>query len=97
MNIKSNYPVIALCIAIFLNGILIFSEAAGEDSPIPVLMLLLLSELGFIVSIAGVYYGGKALSTGFVLKEAAATAGCAVLGLMLGYKGYLIWQSLGLS
>jgi len=94
---KSKYPLIALCIAIFLNGILIFSEAAGDESPIPLLMLLLLSELGFIVSAAGTVYGVKIISSGFDLKQSLITFACASLGVMLGYKGYLMWQSLQIT
>ena len=93
---RENYSVIALCIAVFINGILIISEAAGDDSPIPILMLLLLSEVGFIIALAGAYYGAKMLSAGMSFKQIAATVACAVLGLMLGYKGYMFWQSLGL-
>ena len=97
MQIKrENYSIIALCVAVFINGILIISEAAGDKSPVPLLMLLLLSEVGFIVSLFGVYYGAKLLATVFSIKQLAVVAGCLVLGLMLGYKGYMFWQSLGL-
>ncbi len=95
---RANYSVIALCIAVFFNGILIFADAAGEEPIIPILMLLLISELGLIISLAGVYYGAKQLTNdGVNIKTIAVIVACASLGLMLGYKGYVLWQSLGLS
>ncbi len=97
MTIKPHYTFIALCIAIFINGVLILSESAGEPSPIPMLMLLLLSELGFIVAMAGVYSGIKSQSNGMDIKLTVLSVACAILGIMLAYRGYLFWQSLGLS
>ncbi len=97
MTIKPHYTFIALCIAIFINGVLILSASAGEQSPIPILMLLLLSELGFIIAVAGVYSGIKSQSDGIDVKLTILSAACAILGVMLAYRGYLFWQSLGLS
>jgi len=99
MQIKrASYSIIALCIAVFFNGILIFADAAGDEPVIPILMLLLISELGFIISMAGVYYGVKQLTgNGVNIKIIAIIVACAALGLMLGYKGYVLWQSLGLG
>jgi len=97
MNIKNNYTLIALLIVIFINGVLILSDAAGDPSPIPILMLLLLCELGFIISIAGAYYGVKSLAAGFNRIKAVLSLTCAILGVTLAYKGYLFWQSLNLA
>ena len=89
---KSAYPIIAMCIGIFLLVILMSVENASGEFSVPLLMLMFMSELGFFVTGAGVFVGAKIqIDKGFDLKLMLWTLCCAVLAIVLALRGYELW------
>jgi len=99
MQIKhATIPMLTTATGLLLGGILI---AAGATAPkgeqaLPLLMLLFMSEMGFIVSLGGAIYGftlwQKQREQRFLLLNAVAGIGLAIGLLLLGLK---FWSATG--
>jgi len=82
---------ILLGLALFFAGAL----APRGEQALPLLMMLFMSEMGFIVSLGGALYGLKLWKEGkqsFLLLNAVAGSGLAVALLILGLK---LWAMTG--
>lgn len=91
---KQRFPYIALGIGLFALLILLGGQTAGPDGEriIPLLGLLLLSELAFFVTAAGTWFGiERWRSEGFAPGIAAATTGCGLMALVLARLGMDFW------
>lgn len=89
---KANYPPIALAIGAALLFILTQFGSTGEDSPIPLLTMLLMAEFTVIVTAAGVYLGGRALlEQGINTKRLLITLGCLAVAVIAAVKGLELW------
>lgn len=90
---KTTFVFIAFSIGLVLQMALLLARTGEGQYAIPVLMMLFISELGFLLCGAGLIVGGKTmLDNGFDLKLAIATSGCAIVSVSLAINGYLIWE-----
>jgi len=89
---KAAFPVIALFIGIFIQLVLMTAISAAGEPAMPMLTLLLMTEFGVIVSLIGLFIGGKLiLAQGFNLRLGTPTLGCAALAIMLSLEGVELW------
>ncbi len=90
---RAAFPIIALFIGIFIKVAMATAISAEGEPMMPLLTLLLMAEFGVIVSLVGLYIGGKLLFTnGFDIKLLLPILGCAALAVMLGIEGLELWD-----
>lgn len=92
---KQTFPWIALGIGGIFTLALYFSGATSSDAEykLPLLLILLMSELGCIITALGAYFGTKewlANRGKFILLLLAVA--CAALSATLGYLGIGLWE-----
>lgn len=93
---RSVIPLITTAVGMLLAFVLVASgaTAAGEEQALPLLMMLFMSELGFIISLGGALYGIKLWQQSrvqrFLLLNAAAGI---VLALGLLFLGITLWAT----
>jgi len=91
---KANFPFIALAIGLFLMGVLFKTGAADANAELvlPLLTVLIISEFGFIVMAAAVFFGGQTLlNKGFDIVLAVVTLVCGMLGVEFMLIGLQHW------
>jgi len=91
---ESNFPFIALGLALFLMGVLVTTGAAspGAENVLPLLTVLIISEFGFIICAIAVYLGGQTLlKQGFDVVLAVVTLVCGMLGVEFMLIGIAHW------
>ena len=91
---KSNFPLIALALGLFLMGVLIKTGAADPDVELvlPLLTVLVISEFGFIVMAIAVFLGGQTLlRSGFEPVLVIVTLVCGMLGVEFMLIGLAHW------
>ena len=90
---KETFPLIALVVSLLLLGILFRFSDEGNESRIPLLTMLLMSEFSFLITAGGSFVGAKALlETGLEIKQTLVTAGCMALSLISALQGYGLWR-----
>jgi hypothetical protein len=94
---KNPFPMIALVLGIVLSLMATFGSMpmANGNTRLPILMLLLTSEFGFIVTAIGGIIGFNQLrqqSGNTALL--AITTGCALLAIAFVYLGLELWSGL---
>jgi len=94
---KNPFPVIALSLGIMLSLLAVFGSTpmANGNTRLPILMLLLASEFGFIVTLIGGAIGFKQLrlQSGNHTLTTISTA-CMLLAVAFGYLGLKLWSTL---
>jgi hypothetical protein len=91
---KTTFPYIAAALGCCLAVIVRKGGASGEDGStlIPLLTLLLASEFGAIVGVAGFYLGARHFLTSRKLSShTAATLACAGLVVFFVVQGLSLW------
>jgi len=88
---QTTIPMITTAVAILLGLALVFAGALAPrgEQALPLLMMLFMSEMGFIVSLGGALYGLRLWQQGkqtFLLLNTVAGIGLAFALLMLGLK-----------
>jgi hypothetical protein len=90
---KSNYPVIALVIAVTIAFVLFAAQVAAIRMPL--LAVLMMSEFGFLVGASGVIVAIKhQLDHGVNARYVALTIACLVPTIFLAITGYQLWVSI---
>ena len=90
----ANFPFIALALGLFLMGVLFKTGATDADAELilPLLTVLIVSEFGFIVMLAAVFFGGQTLvKNGFDIVIAVVTLVCGMLGVEFMLVGLAHW------
>ncbi|VAW88492.1 hypothetical protein MNBD_GAMMA16-224 [hydrothermal vent metagenome] len=92
--VKQKFPWIAAGIGGFFILILYFSGVTSSEGQfkIPLLMMLLMSEFGCIVTALGAYFGIKAWQTRRSAIFIVLTIACAAFSILLGYFGITLWE-----
>ncbi len=91
---KTNFPLIAFGLGLFLMGVLVKTGAAdpGAELALPLLTVLIISEFGFIVMAVAVFLGGQTLAkNGFEIVLAIVTLLCGMLGVEFMLIGFAHW------
>ena len=91
---RSNFPFIALALGLFLMGVLFKTGAADPEteSVLPLLTVLIISEFGFIVTAAAVYFGARTLAkSGIDIVLGIVTLVCAMLAVEFMLIGFRHW------
>lgn len=91
---KTNFPFIALALGLFLMGVLFKTGATDPDVELllPLLTVLIISELGFIVMAVAVFLGGQTLiKNGFDIVLGVVTLLCGMLGVEFMLVGLEHW------
>jgi small neutral amino acid transporter SnatA (MarC family) len=93
---KTNFPFIALAIGLFLMGVLFKTGATDPDTELvlPLLTVLIISEFGFLVMAAAVFFGLQTMAkNGFDIVLAIVTLLCGMLGVEFMLTGLEHWPS----
>jgi hypothetical protein len=91
---RERFPWVALGVGLILAAVLVQSGATepATENALPLLTLLLISELGFLVTAAGALAGTlAAVREGIVPSRALAALGCAVLAVAFLIVGIGLW------
>ena len=91
---RSNFPFIALALGLFLMGVLFKTGAAdpATETVLPLLTVLIISEFGFIVTAAAVYFGARTLAkNGMDIVLGIVTLVCAMLAVEFMLIGFRHW------
>jgi hypothetical protein len=94
---KNPFPMIALVLGIALSLLATFGSVpmANGNTRLPILMLLLISEFGFIVTAIGGGIGFNQLRQQSANPALLAiTTGCLLLAIAFIYLGLELWSSL---
>jgi len=88
---------LALGFGLLLMVLLVASGALqGEQLKLPLLTLLMSSELGFVLTLIGAVQAARSLSAaGVRLTVLMVAAGCAALSLAFAWIGLSLWQGMG--
>ncbi|NOY71378.1 MAG: hypothetical protein GXP14_03235 [Gammaproteobacteria bacterium] len=91
---KQKIPWVAAGIGGFFVLILYFSGVTSTEGhfKIPLLMMLLMSELGCIVTAFGAYIGIKEWQANRSMMLILLVTLCAILSVVLGYLGIHLWN-----
>ncbi len=90
---KSNYPVIALVIAVTIAFVLLAAQMAAIRMPL--LAVLMMSEFGFLVGASGAIVAIKhQMDHGIDVRYVALAIACLVPAIFLGITGYQLWVSI---
>ncbi len=90
---KEKIPWVAAGIGGFFVLILYFSGVTSDGHfRIPLLMMLLMSELGCIVTAFGAYIGIKEWQASRSMMLILLVTLCAILFIVLGYLGIHLWD-----
>jgi hypothetical protein len=90
---KSNYPVIALLIAVTIAFVLSAAQMAAIRMPL--LAVLMMSEFGFLVGASGAIVAIKhQIDHGVSTRYVALAVACLVPAIFLGITGYQLWVSI---
>lgn len=94
---KKHFPMVALVLGILLSLLATIGSVPmpNGNTRLPVLMLLLACEMGFIVTVIGGAMGFNQVRTapdgrGMI----AITAGCLLLAIAFAYLGLELWSTL---
>lgn len=93
MNVR-HYPVIALCLAVFIQLLLALAKTPDNNGAtlLPLLTLLVIAEFGFVVSLTGAYVSAnQQLKTGFTMQGIAIILLCIALAFNLLLQGIKLW------
>jgi len=91
---RENIPLWVMVFSFLLLGIL-SRVAQMPEPPIPFLTRLMISEFGFFVALAGIYFAVKGYQQGVSpIKSALFGAGCLVAAILLSLDGLALWQQL---
>ena len=91
-----SFPWLAAGIGLALSLVLLNATADARTEPLlPPLMLLFISELGFLVTVVGAWLGGRA----WLLERAQLTLlslslACGGMALGFLYLGFALWSGL---
>jgi len=94
---KNRFPWIALVLGLMLSLLVAFGSmpAAGGHTRLPVLMLLLSCEFGFIVTLAGGATGLLQLRSQASQRTLIpVSVACLLLAIAFAYLGLELWSSL---
>ncbi|MCW8964154.1 MAG: hypothetical protein OQL16_10170 [Gammaproteobacteria bacterium] len=94
---KNPFPGIALTLGIVLSMLTLFGSTPMENgnTRLPVLMLLLACEFGFIVTLVGGIMGFNQLRKQAGNRALAAiSTGCTLLAINFVYLGLQLWSAL---
>ena len=94
---KANFPFVAATLGLLFAAVVGFgAPGPGGEVRLPLLTLLLVAEVGFIVSLVGAGLGVQALRREGMRTSLMITVGlCAVLAIWLGLQGLALWPSGG--
>jgi len=92
--VKQKFPWIAAGIGGIFTLILYFSGVTPAEGQfrIPLLMMLLMSELGCIVTALGAYFGVKEWQQHRSVMLMVLVIVCAAFSILLGYFGVTLWE-----
>jgi hypothetical protein len=94
----ARFPTLALSVGLVLALVLLAAgggDPAGEHR-LPLLMLLLMSELGFIVTAIGAFVGIRGMrGEGPRLASLSVTLGCMTLAVGFVVMGLALWPGTG--
>ena len=93
---RHGYPYVALALGMTLFVIVQYGKGMRDDgvTAIPLLTLLLMSELAFIATAVGTYIGGRQLvSGGFKTATLLVTIACALLAAHFLLLGIELWPA----
>jgi len=99
MDIKNNFPWIALTVGLAISLALMWFGPLNRSAPVvmPLLMALFMAELGFVVSAIGAYTAVKAYQENRSSKRPLVLLlGNVLIAVNLAYTGLLIWPKSGL-
>lgn len=91
---KKQFPIIALIIGFFALGTVMGGQFIGPDGStvLPLLVLLMLSELALIVTGLGAWFGFQRLrQEGFSLIPGIVTIACALMVPLFLKMGLDLW------
>lgn len=95
---SARFPTLALSVGLVFALVLLAAgggDPAGEHR-LPLLMLLLMSELGFIVTAVGAFLGLRELRReGLRLATLSVALGCAALAVGFVVMGLALWPETG--
>lgn len=92
------FPMLALGLGLVLALLLLWGGAAGpaQAQRLPLLMMLLASELGFFVTAVGAGLGARSLLRGRASAGLlSVTLGCAALAAAFVALGLVLWPGAG--
>lgn len=99
MNIKNNFPWIALTVGLAISLALMWFGPLNRSAPVamPLLMALFMAELGFVVSAIGAYVAVRAFQENRSNRRMLMMIlGNAMIAINLVYTGLVIWPKSGL-
>lgn len=91
---KDNFPIIAAALGFLLTLLVLRGSRLGDDGNtlIPLLTLLLVSEFGAILTLIGLYFGGRQfLATRTISIHTAATILCVCFFVHFLVRGFQLW------
>ena len=86
------FPFLALGIGLTIAAILLLGGAISGQLLLPLLAALLMAEFGFIINLAGLYFGYMAITQDKSgMPVILATVGCALIAIFLAWVGFTLW------
>jgi hypothetical protein len=95
--LKGNFSWLAMTIGLTMSLILMWFSPLNPSAPatIPLLMALLMAELGFLVNAAGVYTALAGWRKNGDRRSMIIALGNSLLAINLAYSGFVLWTRTG--